>query len=358
MRKKFLKLLPIFQNAFASDAIDLDNGIIKGVSVATEGEVKGHGIYADSTFIEQITALGAAQTEGVKARFGHPNMCATALGTYVGRFKNYRVEGDKSVADLHLDDSAKVSPNGNLYEYVLAMATENPDMFGTSVVFKMGESEMKEETVDGETVEREYARADALLATDLVDDPAANEGLFSAFSHEDIAMQVTDFLDAHPEIWEVVDANPEVYEEFLGRYTAYKERTSSTSTEATELTGKLAELKAWVTEKLSSISSTAGATEVKVLDNAELMAKLEAFTNIVAEATTKLNAKQSKIVELEAEIVTLKAKGITDANEIARLSGTGAASDNGGNEGTDDGSSGEVNDLWSFMANKVNKRRS
>ncbi len=358
MKKKFLKLLPIFQNAFASDAIDLDNGVIKGISVATEGEVKGHGVYADSTFIEQITQLGAAQTEGVKARFGHPNMCATALGTYVGRFKNYRVEGDKSVADLHLDDSAKKSPNGNLYEYVLAMATENPDMFGTSVVFKMGESEMKEETVDGETVEREYARAESLLATDLVDDPAANEGLFSAFSHEDIATQVTEFLDANPEIWEVVDANPEVYEEFLGRYTAYKERTSSTSTEATELTTKLDTLKQWVTDKIAGLSSTDGATEVKILDNAELMAKLEAFTNIVAEATTKLNTKQARIVELEAEVVTLKAKAITDAGEIARLSGTGSQPDNGGNEGAGNEGGEGGGSLWSFMANKMNKKRS
>lgn len=356
MKKKFLKLFPVFQSAFTD--IDLDSGVIPGVAIATEGEIKGHGMYADSVFIQQVVDSANEQPQGVKARFGHPNMCYEAMGTYLGRFTNYRVEGDKAIADLQLDDSAKQSPNGDLHQYVLKMASDNPDMFGTSIVFKPARSEHKEIEVgnDGETEEREFARLESLLATDIVDSPAANEGLFSQFSHDDIAFQITDFLDNHPEIWEIVDANPEAYEEFLGRYAAYKEQTNPTGT---DLNSKFKKLQKFVTDKLSELrGSASGSTEVKILDNAELISKMAEFTAIVEEANTKLGEKEAKVTELEGKITTLKAEAVTAANEIARLSGTGAGSDNGGEEGAGSEGGEEGNNLWSFMAKRMNKKRS
>ena len=83
--------------------MNAEEGIIKGVSIATEGEIKGHGVWADSKFLSQIVEKGKEYEKGVKARFGHPNMSSTDLGTYLGRFKNFRKEGDQAIADLYID---------------------------------------------------------------------------------------------------------------------------------------------------------------------------------------------------------------------------------------------------------------
>ena len=123
-------------------------------------------------------------------------MCATALGTYLGRFKNYSYSGDKVNADLHLDEtSARITPNGDLFSYVLDMAEKNPDMFGASIVFEIAESVFLEEEMDGKKVEKEYFRLKELRATDIVDEPAATDGLFSANTFPGIATQ---FLDENP----------------------------------------------------------------------------------------------------------------------------------------------------------------
>ena len=114
--------------------IDAENGAIYGVAICTEGEALGHDVWLDSAFIADVVKFGKAYKKGLKARFGHPSMSGESLGTFIGRFQNFRQEGTKAVADLYLDDSAKNTPNGNLYDYILKLA-ENPDVFGTSIVF-------------------------------------------------------------------------------------------------------------------------------------------------------------------------------------------------------------------------------
>jgi hypothetical protein len=65
-----------------------------------------------------------------------------------------------------------------------------------------------------------------------VDDPAANDGLFSAFSGEVLAGQITEFLDLNPRIFQALTDNPAVveaiarhgskFDEFLTRYESYR----------------------------------------------------------------------------------------------------------------------------------------
>ena len=99
---KLPKLLTSGVTITKKGSIDREAGIIRGVSVCTEGEAKGHGVHLDSEFIQTVTDLGNAKKQGLKARFGHPNMCSTALGTFIGRYKNFTVEGNKAKADLFL----------------------------------------------------------------------------------------------------------------------------------------------------------------------------------------------------------------------------------------------------------------
>jgi len=176
------------------DDINEEIGIIKGVTLAREGIAKGHGVHLDSKFISDLVELGNSQEQGVKARFGHPSMTSDAFGTYIGRFKNFRVKGKKAKADLYMDKVSKKSPKGDLYSYVFAMARSNPDMFGNSIVFKAGESRYENELDENENViTKEYVSIVGLTASDLVDTPAATESLFSA------DMQLRESYSDYPE---------------------------------------------------------------------------------------------------------------------------------------------------------------
>ena len=224
-----------YLKAAPTGEIDHEQGIIRGVSVCTVGEAKGHGINLDREFISTVARMGGDRKQGLKARFGHPNMCSTALGTFLGRFKNFREENDQAKADLFLSNEAKETPHGNLFDYVLGMAENEADMFGTSIVFTPGKEYVRDE--DGNKVydfyetnevgvrfskdqwkdSPVYVECDELHACDTVDDPAANDGLFSRFSQETVAGQITEFLDLNPQVWSVIQANPSIIEA-LGRY--------------------------------------------------------------------------------------------------------------------------------------------
>jgi hypothetical protein len=260
--------------------VDREKGIITGALVVTEGEASGHGVWLESEFVDEVVSQGNASKSGLKARFGHPNMCSTALGTFLGRWKNFRRDtvtrndGSKAGAaraDLFLSASAKETPNGDLHKYVLDMAEKEKDMFGTSIVFTPGDDYRRTKSgkkvhrvwqvgPDGKAVfgsdgyrlfrwvdekgkdhdpsedpivDRDYAVCEKLQACDAVDDPAANDGMFSRFAQETVAGQITEFLDLHPQVWQAVETNPEVLaalanygdriDEFIDRYRTYRE---------------------------------------------------------------------------------------------------------------------------------------
>jgi hypothetical protein len=242
-----------YMKSAPSGGIDNEKGIIEGVSVCTVGEAKGHGVNLDREFVQRISELGSAKRAGLKARFGHPNMCSTALGTFIGRFKNFRQVEDQVKADLFLSNEAKSTPHGDLYSYVLGMATNEPDMFGISIVFTPGATYRRdldtgekvvmseyETEPDRNLSEEIYVECAELHACDTVDDPAANEGLFSRFSQETIAGQITEFLDLNPQVWSAIETNPSIIDalarygdkvdEFVNRYRDFRQHENGDGT--------------------------------------------------------------------------------------------------------------------------------
>ena len=193
---------------FKVGQLDEPNGILHSVVVAQAGKVKSYFEEIDSETLSQIASLGNAKENGVKARFGHPNMCSSSFGTYIGRFKNYHIEGDAVLADLHLDEVCRSSPTGNLYDYILKMAKSNPDMFGASIAFVPAEPA----TGEGDFP---FTRIQDLLATDLVDDPAATDSLFSV---DPFSYQATRFLDSNPAIASLIAKRPDTIIEFMLKY--------------------------------------------------------------------------------------------------------------------------------------------
>jgi len=233
--------------------INDEKGIIEGVSIVSVGAAEGHGVNLDREFIQTVARMAGDKKQGLKARFGHPNICSTALGTFIGRFKNFREgrteregkEVEAVIGDLYLSNSAKETPHGDLYNYIVKMAQDEPDMFGTSIVFTPGKTYRRDIETNEKVYVMEYDAADdrklteeifveceALHACDAVDEPAANDGLFSKFSGETMAGQVTEFLDLHPQVWHAISGAPEVLEalsrygdkvdEFINRYAAYR----------------------------------------------------------------------------------------------------------------------------------------
>lgn len=182
--------------------IDEANGIIFGASAMQAVEALGHGVDIDQTSLELLRDLGNALPDGAKSRFGHPGMCADAMGTALGRQKNFRIEGDKVVGDLHLSTAAAKSPRGDLRAYVLQLAKDDPAAFGMSVVVEAkrhwklkdgGELASDDDSLrrrDGSFAipanavgARPFLRPYVFAASDTVDEPAANRsGMFSQFA--------------------------------------------------------------------------------------------------------------------------------------------------------------------------------
>ena len=267
--------------------VDREKGAIFGVSVNTVGEAKGHGVHLEQSFVERVAELGNAEKNGLKARFGHPSMCSTALGTLLGRFRNFRVEGEQVLADLFLSNSAKETPSGDLYNYVLGLAESESDMFGTSIVFTVGEEYQLEND------DKTYVTCEKLHACDVVDDPAANpDGLFSAFNQSALSAQVTEFLGTHPEVYEILSNQPEIVEHFMKNYEQFNNRKKES---------EMAEEKEVVEELETAESVEVVETEKEVIEETAESVEEVAKEEEVAEVTEEAE-KVEEVAEVKEEL--------------------------------------------------------
>jgi hypothetical protein len=328
-KHKYFSTDVVFNDNF--ETIDPEKGIIRGVKVCSEGDIRGHGVYANAKFIRDVTRLGKEHEPGVKARFGHPNMCATALGTYLGRYHNYRTNIEEregfpenkrhhTVADLHLDETSKNLPQlGNAWDYIINLANTSPDMFGNSIVFTPGKDQVvteKDEEGNSKVI-RHDATIEALHATDLVDEPAAVEGLFSRFADEDLAMQVTLFLDHHPEVYDLAINHPDMVDTFLEKYKSYKikKEMSEKSKDVRTIFDKMK-------DAFLSVFKVEGQEEINV--PAEVKDKMSEFDNKLKELeseneslSTELDGIKDAIAEKDAKIQELTDSITAKESEIA-----------------------------------------
>lgn len=171
---------------------DQGAGIIRQAAIVTRGEALGHGYWLDADFLQSTADAINARPQGVKSRFTHPGLSSDGLGKFLGRAKNATIDGDVVRADIHFSEMAHKTPDGDLAEYVMGLAEEDPEAFGTSIVYMPDwgeedrfESEHEDEkgrfqSPDPDNVDNlPHARLFELWAADVVDEPAANpSGLF------------------------------------------------------------------------------------------------------------------------------------------------------------------------------------
>lgn len=159
-----------------------DENSLRGVSIITAGEAKGHGVHISREFLNEIVRLGNEKKAGIKARFGHPQLCVDAIGTELGRFTNFRLDENKVVADIEF---IRTPANEKFVQHITILADKDPELLGTSIVFEDDGNYYDE---NGNTVEwdrlREHEKLfiypTKLFAADFVDEPAANPaGLFT-----------------------------------------------------------------------------------------------------------------------------------------------------------------------------------
>lgn len=138
-----------------------DAGEVKGVSVITEGEAKGHEMWIDQRTLETVQAAARSKTSGVKVKLDHES----GFGGIVGRMTNFRIQGKQLKADLQLlkDNAA--------FNQILEVIRELPEEVGMSISFNCYAQKLEE---------KRYARCRELYSVDFVDVPAANpNGLFN-----------------------------------------------------------------------------------------------------------------------------------------------------------------------------------
>ena len=314
--------------------IDKEAEVLYGVQITLEGEAKGHGVWLDREFCEAVAEQGNAMGDaGVKVRFGHPAMCSDALGTYLGRAKNFRVvdltrkeTGEKSagvLADIHIMPESHSAPSGDLGKWVLEAAANSPDTFGQSIVFTY--ADLKSTNEDGDPILRSefestsdfdrargenkvFAVLGKLHGTDFTDTPAATDGVFSG---NDLAAEAEEMLAEHPEIGDAIMQKPEKVIEFLDReglLAALETKRvaglqAAKDKEIAELRGKLVEMsdqyKADIADMKARHEAALAENDAALTERDERIKNLQAD---IAEKAEALGAAQAEVEQLRAKV--------------------------------------------------------
>lgn len=176
----------------------VENRIIKRAKVIEAGQLNDdRPLTIDEVTLQQVAEHGNAATRGIKSRWTHPSMSNDGLGSSVGRARNFRVEGNAVYADIHVLKTSDYSPRGNIGQYILDLAEEDPESFGLSIVADFSE-ELQADLADLQPGEKLPLRLKGLRAVDFVDEPAATRGgLFDIHDKRDLAPVVSSLIDEH-----------------------------------------------------------------------------------------------------------------------------------------------------------------
>ena len=355
MNKKFNPMKTRFRATFAGamlgaqrlGQIDEENEVLHDVQITLEGEALGHGVWLDREFCEAVAAAGNATGDvGLKVRYGHPSMCSDAIGTELGRAKNFRVvdferdvDGQKVkcagvIADVYMLKSAHSAPQGDLVAHVMATAKEDPSQFGQSIVFTYADWVVKdadgnrhsfkeevmdpitrsdgtvdwkkyngrydawmEKSVDGKL----YAVLGKLHGSDFTDTPAATDGIFSTGT---LAEEAEQMLDEYPQILEVLEKSPKSVVEFLER-TGLAEKVESARVAGMQAAKdkEIGELKAAAKTAADEFAAKENDLNGKI---GQLTGELSASKDEVSALTKKLEDTQKALSAAQGDLATAR----------------------------------------------------
>lgn len=215
-----------------------DGGVIRGAAVLTIGEARGHRHWVDSEFAESVGRAINGIPMGAKSRLSHPGVSADGMAKQLGRVDNAFMDGEVLRGDVHLLKAAAKSPEGDLSNYVLSLAKEDPGQFGLSVAFSRdiaAEDKFRKQNTHSDrgfvsperrnTNNYPHVRLARLQAVDVVDSPAANAALFGTGAEiEQFIVAMEPMLDfAFDVTGEMPDESPigihpQRFREYVARY--------------------------------------------------------------------------------------------------------------------------------------------
>jgi hypothetical protein len=282
--------------------------IIEGVSIISVGEAKGHGLFVDAQTLREVKACAETYAGGVKVNLDH----GAGIKDIVGFCDNFRIIGEKLVADLNL------LKNAERKDYVLEIAEKLPDAFGISIAFSGPVRE-----IDG----KRFASCEELYSADLVQTPAANPtGLFS-FEAKAVDKNLTNMEDEKTQAEEIVKEDEIDIADILSRLSAletafgdYKNKMEEKPEEkmAEEKKDEESEMSK-LSAKLDTIISNFGAApmkgsaaaEEKPVEKFDLKALIEAKAS---ELGSKTAAIKFAMTNHPAEYIALR-----DSNQLSNL---------------------------------------
>jgi hypothetical protein len=165
-----------------------------------------------------------------------------------------------------------------------------------------------------------HARCAELHAADLVDDPAATDGMFSGAGGLSLAAQMTEWLDTHPGVLEALNSDPELLDivtryadqlkPFLARYTANLSKPPAASAEPDAEPQPVAPTPAEPDAELQSVVASLQAllndarTENERLAGqiAGLTAERDGLNNRLAEQTAAADAMRAERDEAQRKL--------------------------------------------------------
>jgi hypothetical protein len=281
--------------------------IIEGVSVISVGEAKGHGLFVDAQTLREVKACAETYAGGVKVNLDH----GAGIKDIVGFCDNFRIVGEKLIADLNLLQNAERK------DYVLEIAEKLPDTFGISIAFSGPVRE-----IDG----KRFASCEELYSADLVQTPAANPtGLFS-FEAKPVDKNLTNMEDEKTQAEEIVKDEIDIAD-ILSRLSAleaafgdYKNKMEEKPEEemAEEKKDEESEMSK-LSAKLDTIISNFGAAPMKGSATAEEkpVAKFD-LKALIESKTSELGSKTAAIKfamsNHPAEYIALR-----DSNQLSNL---------------------------------------
>ena len=160
----------------SSIGVDQANRVINGFVVAQTGDFKDKRGSFDESSLDRIVELGNQSTGGLRSRLSHPNESDDGVTKHLGRVRNFRRDGDKVRADLHVSDVAMQEPVGGgkpLGQYVMQLASEDPGALSSSLVLRKKTLARKDD--DGNRLPDKWTPTE-LMASDIVSDGDAVHG--------------------------------------------------------------------------------------------------------------------------------------------------------------------------------------
>ncbi len=309
--------------------VDFENKIIYELSVCTEGEAKGHGVHLEAEFIDKIADLGNGWKTGLLSRAGHPTMSTEALATKLGRMKNFTTKVIDGVNQVFADMHFYKKTHQKQIEEILNLADEDPESFGTSIVFTPNEFEYKRDDTGEKIYENEkgydeiesknFAEVIKLTHCDFVDDPAANDGLFSDPNLP--ATKAFKFLEENPEIVKALEKDPDKLFSYMRKFNSLTNKETVTMSEPSgtnEFQVENAELKERIAEMERKEKERKESDYKAIIDSKVAEFSTETDKTRIREHLTALSATIDSVEMFRstASLISAPEKRVIDDNSI------------------------------------------